>query len=254
MEKTRYKLLLLEDDDIDRKALKRLLEKENLPYDCSETESVAEALQLLSSEKFDVIIADYNLADGTAYDILKTVNDTPVIVITGSGDEQVAITAWRAGAYDYLTKDLEQNYLQTVPITIENAIRHKETTERMQLLSAAVRSTQDSVFITDMHNKIIFANKAFCHTYGYSEDEIIGQASNILSDDFQNNDESAILYHKKKDGSKFPVSLSRSVIQNKKGDEVAIVAVARDISERLFIEDRIKAINLRLRKGIRSSN
>ncbi|MFC1739258.1 PAS domain S-box protein [Planctomycetota bacterium] len=254
MDETRYKVLLLEDDSIDRKAFMRLIEKEQLPYDCTEAESLLEAHKLLKSEKYDIIIADYNLADGKADDILNTVTDIPIIIITGSGDEQTAVKAWRAGAYDYLTKDIEQNYLKTVPITIENAIQHERTIERLKLLSAAIRSTDDSVFITDMDNKIIFVNKAFCETYGYADQEIIGQNSDILSSTLQDSEAGSVFYHRKKDESEFPVSLSRSVIKDGKGNETAIVGVARDISERLYIEDRIRAINLQLRKGIRSSN
>ena len=62
MKETKYKVLLLEDDSIDRKAFMRLIEKEQLPYDCNETESLLEAHKLLQKEQYDVIIADYNLA------------------------------------------------------------------------------------------------------------------------------------------------------------------------------------------------
>ncbi|MHC4758037.1 MAG: response regulator, partial [Planctomycetota bacterium] len=156
MEQQKYKILLLEDDSVDRKSIIRLVKKENLPYDCFEAESVKQANQLLSEQDFDVIVADYNLGDGTAYDILETVKDIPIIVVTGSGDEKVAIKAWRAGAYDYLIKDLNQNYLQIVPITIENAIQHKKNLGKLQLLSEAIRSTEDSVYITNIKDKIIF--------------------------------------------------------------------------------------------------
>jgi PAS domain S-box-containing protein len=254
MKQQKYKILLLEDDSVDRKSIIRLVKKENLPYDCSEADSVKQANQLLSEQDFDVIVADYNLGDGTAYDILETVKDIPIIVVTGSGDEKVAIKAWRAGAYDYLIKDLDQNYLQIVPITIENAIQHKKTLGKLQLLSEAIRSTEDSVYITDIEDKIIFVNKAFCDTYGYHEDEIIGSKCGILSDESQEQTAELVSYHQRKDGSEFPVSFSKSAISDKKGNETAFVTVVRDMSERLYVEDRIRAINLQLRKGIRSAN
>jgi len=122
------------------------------------------------------------------------------------------------------------------------------------LLSEAVRSTDDSVFITDTEDKIIFVNKAFCETYGYHEDGIIGQQGGILSDEHQGEQDEPRCYHQRKDGSEFPVSFSKSSIKDKKGSETAFVTVARDMSERLYVEDRIRAINLQLRKGIRSTN
>ncbi len=254
MKELKYKVLLLEDDSVDRKSLIRLFEKEQLPYECEEAESVSEAKELLASRKFDVVIADYYLGDGTAFDILKIIDDIPVIIVTGSGDEQVAIKAWKAGAYDYLIKDLQQNYLRTVPITIENAIKYKKNAEQLQLLSAAVRSTSDSVFITDMQGKIVFVNEAFCETYGYAKDEVINQSRDILFEDSRGGEASAVSYHKRKDGTGFPVSVAESVIKNEKGNDIAVVGAARDISERLNIEDRIRAINLRLKTGIRSGN
>jgi len=76
------------------------------------------------------VIADCFLGDGTAFDILDLVKDTPIVVVTGTGNEEIAVKAWRAGAYDYLTKDLERSYLKTVPITVENAIRHKKAEDK----------------------------------------------------------------------------------------------------------------------------
>ncbi|MHC5073246.1 MAG: PAS domain-containing protein [Planctomycetota bacterium] len=251
---SKYKILLLEDDSVDRKSIIRLVKKEKLPYDCYEAESLKKAQQLLSEQDFDVIVADYNLGDGTAYDILENIKDVPIIVVTGSGDEKVAIKAWRAGAYDYIIKDLDQNYLQIVPITIENAVQHKKTIEKLQLLSEAIKSTDDSVFITDIEDKIIFINKAFSDTYGYHEDEIIGMESAMLSDEIPDEQGEPVSYHRRKDGSEFPVSLSKSAIMDKKENEKAFITVVRDMSERLYLEDRIRAINLQLRKGIRSTN
>ncbi len=136
----------------------------------------------LTRSKFDIVISDHDIGDGTAIDILNAANDTPVIVVTGAGDEETAIKTWKAGAYDYLVKDIDQNYLKAIPITVENAINHKIVEDKLQLLSGAIKSTEDSVFITNIQGEIIFVNKAFCKTYGYSEEEIIGQNNSILMD------------------------------------------------------------------------
>ncbi len=262
MESTRYKILLVEDDKLDQMAFKRLVADEKLQYDCSIAGSVSEAGNILSFERFDIIIADYSLGDGTAVDILNLVKNTPVIIVTGTGDEEKTISAWRAGAYDYLAKDVDRNYLKAVPITIENAIKYKKTKDQLQLLSSAVMSTDDSVYITDMEDKIIFVNRAFCETYGYAEEQIIGKDSGILcreeSMSIDTEDVYQALsslgvesYHIRKDGTEFPVSLSSSVIKDEDGNEIALVAVARDISERIFVEDRVRALNLKLKEGIR---
>ncbi len=132
MEDRRYKILLIEDDEIDQKAFERFVKDEKLLYDCTIAASVSEAQSILASEQFDTIVADYSLGDGTALDILDLVKDIPIIVVTGFGDEEVAIKAWRGGAYDYFTKDSERNYLKAIPKTIENAIKHKKMEEALE--------------------------------------------------------------------------------------------------------------------------
>jgi PAS domain S-box-containing protein len=265
MENTRYKVLFIEDNQLDQMAFKLFVDENNIPYDYSIAGSVKEALQVLNFDQFDIVITDHSLGDGTAFEILKSVKNIPVIVVTGAGDEETAIKAWKDGAYDYLIKDLDQNYLKAITITVENAIKHKMVEQKLQLLSGAVMSTDDSVYIADMQGKIIFVNKAFCTTYGYEEDGIIGKNSTILWVGKQHTENTRSVfqtrsigsswevgfYHKRKDDSIFPISLSRSTIKDSTGKEVAIVGVARDISERIFIEDQLRTENQNLKKQIR---
>ncbi len=259
MEDKKYKILLVEDDKLDQMAFKRLVKEEKLPYDYTIAGSICEAQSKLGSEQFDVVIADYSLGDGTALDVLDSAKNTPVILVTGVGDEETAIKTWRAGVYDYLIKDVERSYLRAVPVSIKNVIKHKETEAKAQLLSDAIMCTDDSVYITDMENKIIFANKAFCELYGYSEEEVIGKDANILwMEKPQGEGTRSVFqiiksarevgfYHRRKDGTLLPVSLSRSIIRDASGKEVAVVGVARDISDRILVEDELRTANLELK-------
>jgi PAS domain S-box-containing protein len=262
MDTVQYKILLVEDNQLDRMAFKRFVENNASPYDCTISASVSEARQALSAKKFDIIITDHSLGDGTALDILESAQDTPVIVVTGAGDEETAIKAWKAGAYDYLVKDIDQNYLRAIPITVENTIRHKMVEKKLQLLSGAIMSTEDSVYITDMQGDIIFVNKAFCKTYGYKEEEIVGENGGILwiGKNHSKNTRSVFqtktvgsnwevgFYHRRKDDSIFPVSLSRSHIRDSYGNGVAIVGVARDITDHILVEDEMRTAGLKLKK------
>ena len=265
MENTRYQILLVEDNQLDQMAFKRFMDENAIPYDYIIAGSVSDAQEALNSERFDIIITDHSLGDGTAFDILELAKNTPIIVVTGAGDEETAVKVWKAGAYDYLIKDLDQHYLKAIPITVENVIRHKMIEKKLQLLSGAIMSTEDSVYITDMQGKIIFINKAFCNTYGYEEKEIIGQNSTVLWIGERNNENGRSVfqtrsvgsswevgfYHKRKDDSVFPISLSRSTIKDTNGNDVAIVGVSRDISERIFVEDELRTENQNLKNKIR---
>ncbi len=264
----KYNVLLVEDDKLDQKAFERFVEKEGLPYNCSIAGSVTEAREVLSKSSFDVIVSDYSLGDGCAVDVMDIVKDTPVILVTGAGDEEVAVKVWQAGAYDYLTKDVDRGYLKALPITVKNAVRHKRTKDRLRLLSEAIKSTDDSVYITDMDDKIIFVNRAFCQIYGYAEEEIVGQNGSVLwiSNNATQNTRSVFqtraigsswevgFYHRRKDGSIFPLSLSRSIIKDEKGYDMAVVGVGRDISERILVEDELRSTNTKLERQNRIVN
>jgi len=134
MDNVRYKILLIEDNELDQMAFKRLVENNALSYDCTIAGSMSEARRVLGTDQFDIIITDHSLGDGTALEVLDLAGNTPVIVVTGAGDEEIAIKAWEAGAYDYLVKDVNQNYLEAIPLTVENAIRHNMMEKKLQLL------------------------------------------------------------------------------------------------------------------------
>ena len=137
---------------------------------------------------------------------------------------------------------------------------HERTEGKRQLLSHAIMSTDDSVYISDMENKIIFINRAFCETYGYDEQEVIGKDSTILWIEGPLSEHTRSVfqivrdarqvgfYHKRKDGNVFPVSLSRSIVKDSTGNEVAVVGVSRDMSERVGIENELRSENLHLKK------
>ncbi len=131
--KTDIAVLLIEDDKVDQQAFRRFVVEQRLPYDLSVMGSVAEAAAALGATKFDIIIVDFSLGDGTALDVLAQAKDTPVVVVTGTGSEETAVNSLKAGAYDYLIKDHDRYYLKILPITVENTIRRykaEETTKK----------------------------------------------------------------------------------------------------------------------------
>ena len=121
-----HNVLLIEDDKIDQAAFKRMVEVEGLAYDCTIVGSVGEARSVSGGlEWFDVIISDYSLGDGTVLDVLASVEDVSVVVVTGRGNEEAVERALEAGACDYLVKDLEGEYLKILPEKVERIVEQK---------------------------------------------------------------------------------------------------------------------------------
>jgi PAS domain S-box-containing protein len=135
-------------------------------------------------------------------------------------------------------------------LSVSNDItERKRAQERMLTLSRAMESIGECVSITDFQNKIIFVNNAFCRTYGYSEEEIIGKdisiirapvsktysSEEILSDTILGG-WTGELINIKKDGSEFPIELSTSHIKDENGNPVALIGIAVDITERKKVQ------------------
>ena len=104
------RLLLVDDDDVDREKFRRLLRRSGLVTEVEEVASGREAIARLKERKFDCVVVDYRLGDTTGTDLVRSVKEAcstpvPVIMVTGLGDEQVAVNAMREGAYDYLSKN-----------------------------------------------------------------------------------------------------------------------------------------------------
>jgi two-component system phosphate regulon sensor histidine kinase PhoR len=189
MENKRYKILMVEDDRLDQMAFKRLVKEENLPYDYTIAGSASQARQILASEKFDIIFVDYLLGDGTAFDILDSIVGTPSVFATGTGSEELAVKAMKAGASDYLIKDPARNYLKVLPEVVKNAIRHKraeeelkkyheklvelvkerteELAEEKEVLAVTLSSMSDAVVAVDADNKIMLLNRAAEYLTGW---------------------------------------------------------------------------------------
>jgi PAS domain S-box-containing protein len=138
-------------------------------------------------------------------------------------------------------------------LSVSNDITEKkQSQERMLTLSRAMESISECVSITDYSNKIIFVNKAFCKTYGYNENEIIGkdisiirlsentdnQAERILSDTIQGGWIGELI-NIRKDGSEFPIELSTSHIKDENGNSIALIGIAVDITERKKVETEL---------------
>jgi PAS domain S-box-containing protein len=242
----------VEDDRVDQIIFRKFVRDTGLSYDCTIVSSVSEAQDVLRwSAPFDIVISDYLLGDGTAFDILDLVKEAPVILVTGAGGEETAVRAWKAGAYDYLVKDVRGEYLNALAITVENAIEYRRAKKELELLSGAIMSAEDCIYITDLQGQILFVNSAFCRTYGYTGTQILGRDSRllwtgghpdphpgcVLGIQTAGGGSAVGFYHERQDGRRFPVSLSRSIIQDANGNDVAVVGIARDLSERILLMD-----------------
>jgi PAS domain S-box-containing protein len=247
----RFRVLLVEDDIIDQLAFKRAVREQNMPYEYEIAGSVAEARDLLGRNRYDAVIIDYALGDGTAFDVVEFARGVPLVFTTGAGDEEIAVRAMKSGAADYLVKDHERTYLRKLPVTVENAIRRHKAEEQVRKLTRAVEQSPATVVITDTEGHIEYVNPKFTSLTGYSADEVIGKNPRVLTSgeqprEFYEQLWTTILaghewrgefHNRKKNGELFWEFSSISPVRDRDGNVTHFVAVKEDVTERKQLEE-----------------
>ncbi|MEI6509598.1 MAG: EAL domain-containing protein [bacterium] len=219
VDKQQAKVLVVEDDPIDQMAIRRALEEKGFPHEVTYASSTTEAKTRLLAQDYDVVVADYLLGDGTAFDLFRFAMRAPVIVITGVGDEETAIRAMKAGAQDYLVKDKSGEYLKLLPDRLEATLHAGGVEAQAQLLARALLRTQNSVFLTDLTGTILFANTAFRRQYGYSSEEILGKPASQLGEEGAD----GLVIYRRKNGSPLPAFLHSVTLRDEEGSDVVIL-------------------------------
>ncbi|MCY7345462.1 MAG: sigma-54 dependent transcriptional regulator [Pyrinomonadaceae bacterium] len=134
MKANRQKTILLADDDVN---LRRVLEFQltETGYQVWTAQDGAEAFEIFAQNDFDCVITDLRMPKLSGLELLgkiKTENsEIPVIVITAFGEVETAVTAMKAGAFDYINKPFNRD---EILLTLERALNFSETkSENRQL-------------------------------------------------------------------------------------------------------------------------
>ncbi len=102
-----------------------------------------EAFDLLMSESFDVVMTDLRMSGMGGIELTKRVvenrPDVPVVVITAFGSLDTAVSALRAGAYDFVSKPID---VDTLALTLDRAVRHRNLLEQVNRLSKTLEESQ----------------------------------------------------------------------------------------------------------------
>jgi len=103
------KVLVIDDDDVDRLTLTRALKKSEITHRVTECARAEDAFLLLKENRYDCIFLDYLLPGTDGLMLLRKFRldgiKTPVIIVTSQGNEKIAVEMMKAGASDYIVKD-----------------------------------------------------------------------------------------------------------------------------------------------------
>ncbi len=142
----RIAVLLVEDDANQAELVTRTLRRQDSPFIVTTVRDGPACLAAMTRGSYSIILLDYSLPRMTGLEVLAEIRKrgalTPVVMVTGQGDERVAVEAMRIGAADYITKS--GGYLTTLATVIRKVLKqHELALENARLYTEAQRSLAD---------------------------------------------------------------------------------------------------------------
>ena len=179
------RILYVEDDP----GLARLLQKRlgKAGYAVDIAADGQEGVAKYHADPYDVVLVDQSLPIHDGLEVISILGSNgtlpPTIMITGTGDERVAVEAMKLGADDYIVKDVDGGYLSLLPAVIEKALQQRRAVKEKQRAEEALRKEQEKfqtlveesplgVSIIGEENRFNYINHTFTEIFGYTLDDI----------------------------------------------------------------------------------
>ncbi len=260
-------LLLIEDVAFDAELIHRELDKAGMQFATRRVETREDFLAALSEFHPDIILADYTLPQFSAVEALRLLKemkaDVPLILVTGSHSEEVAVECMKEGADDYILKAS----LRRLPSALQNLLK-KKSAERDQAAAAGAfrrreeqyrlitENTRDLICLLGLKLNFIYASPSCQRVLGYAPEDLLGRdwLEIIHEDDapllkntldealFFREGRTAELRFRHTDGRWQIFESAISHIFDGQGRPERALVVARDTSDRKLAEKEIRKL------------
>ena len=179
-------ILLIDDDEQIRKLARELLRQEFPDSQIREVDGLDSLRQALEAGGFDIAITDYQLRWTDGLTVLREIKrrypDRPVVMFTGTGSEEIAVEAMKAGLDDYVLKSSSEHIVRlsasvrTVLAQSEERRTARETEARYHsLINDVLDTSAVGLFILDAAFKVVWINEAMERYFGLRRADVIGQ-------------------------------------------------------------------------------
>ena len=268
--KEKARIIYIEDEIRDVELVQAQLRGENYPFELKHVENKAELMSELKKNEYDIILMDYSLPSfkplETIEELKKEYSTKPVIIISGTIGEELAIETLKSGAIDYVLK----HRLVRLRPAIERAIQlAREREKRLQAQEKLRQSEEkfrllaenvtDIIMQLDSEGNYLYVSPSIEEITGHHFSELLGKKcyDYIHPDDKTRVHEAhrqikisgiaptiEFRLHCKNGEYKWVESKARKIFAESRENEGTILSVIRDISERKAFEEKLKA-NLR---------
>jgi PAS domain S-box-containing protein len=268
------RILYVDDYPLDRELVRDALEKEHQGFIVAEATSRADFEARLAEGGFDLVLTDFNILGFEGLQVLDAVRAThprtPVVVVTGTGSEAVAVEALKSGAADYVIKTTK--HIRRLPETIYAALErqrlqeeHAQADQQLRESEERFRATINQAPVgiahlgTDGHWLLV--NQQLCDIVGYTPAEMLARTvqdlihPDDLGTEFQHrrqllaNDVQTYTLEQRfirKDVSPVWISWTVSLVHAPSGDPDYLIAIIEDITARKHAEQEIARLNQHL--------
>lgn len=181
-----FKILLVDDDDIDIMAFKRALKRTDVEYHLEFCHYAEEALELIDLNDFSCAFIDYQLPGIDGLELLKKIKskrpEMPVSVLTSQGDEKLAVQMMKEGAFDYFPKSevtpekismVLHGIKRLLAETEERKKAQRELKEKENFIQKISLASPNILFVNDIEkSQNVYRNSRILETLGYPESEV----------------------------------------------------------------------------------
>jgi len=187
------KILHIEDSPLDAEIIRERLADGGYAISVDWASNEQEFTAFLKKEKYDLILADYNIpgfeAPASLLQMQTFYPDVPFICVSGAIGEEKAVELLKLGATDYISKDK----LDRLNMAVKRALNEVSECNKLRLAEEALRESEflfsqmfkQSITSTCFYNPegtIVKVNQAFCKMFGVEENTILNAGYNIFKD------------------------------------------------------------------------
>jgi FixJ family two-component response regulator len=141
------RILYIEDDEGLARLLQRKMNRDGFEVDLASDGK--KGLSAIEKHTYDVLFVDYMMPGYNGIEMIRKLASNgklpPTVMVTGAGDEKIAVEAIKLGASDYIVKDLEGGYLELMPVVVEKILNQRQLEDAKEKAERDLRKAYDNL-------------------------------------------------------------------------------------------------------------
>ena len=272
------RILYVDDSALDRELVCDVLEKEIGGFNVSKATSRVDFETQLAGGDYDLVLSDFNILGFEGLQALEAAHakdpHLPVVIVTGTGSEEIAVEALKRGAADYVIKSTHS--INHLPQTIHTALANAQLAQERQQVQDELRESEErfrSAFeqaaigmcMINTNGMFLRVNHSFCQMLGYLQQELMEKTiyqitypEDVIASEFVisqsiENCLQPVPFEKRyvhKDGHIIWVNVSSSFVCNAMNKPLYFITQVQNITQRKQAENEIRQLNAELEQRV----